>query len=140
MALTTWTRDYGVTQGRLDPSGWTPTSGDFAFVLGSDISKRLETLNIGDYIEASQLGDLPNFAALLRVSVYLRPPTTMPSGVAWKLSLRIDGVEYSRTLIRPGLARRRIDLAANVMHLATGGPGLHVVPRTVALRLELAVG
>jgi hypothetical protein len=138
MPLSVWTRELGESRGRIAPANWTPTSGDYAFVLGSDTLNAFETLNVGDYIEASQTATFTNQCALLRVSAYIRPPSAMPSGLYWRLGLLVDAVEYAAAKIRPGFPKRRIDLAANVMHLAT--LGVHTTPRTVTLRLTLAVG
>lgn len=138
MPLSVWTRDLGTSRGRVAPLNWSPTSGDFVFVFGSDALNNFETLNVGDYTEIAQTATFAFGTALVRVSAYLRPPTTMPPGLYWRLGLSVDGVEYAAAKIRPGVPRKRIDLAANVMHLSSLGS--HIIPRTVALRLSLAVG
>lgn len=128
MALTAWNREFGTTQGRIAPVGFTPPEGAFGFVLGHDVPGLTQKLQVGDYVEVKQTADFGD-AKLVRARARLRPPASVPSGFAWKSSLRIDGVERASALLMPGRTRDRLDLAANVSKLA----GNH----ELAFRLEL---
>lgn len=128
MALTAWNRELGTTQGRVDPQAYTPPQGEFAFVLGRDLPGLLQKLEVGDFVEVKQTASFGD-AKLVRLRARMRPPASVPAGVAWKASLRIDGGERASTLLEPGRTRDRVDLAANVSKLA----GDH----ELAFRLEL---
>ncbi len=116
MALTAWNRELGTTQGRVDPEGFTPPQGEFAFVLGRDLPGLLQTLEVGDFVEVKQTASFGD-SKLLRLRARMRPPASVPPGVAWKASLRIDGGERASALLVPGRTRDRVDLAANVSKL-----------------------
>ncbi len=131
MALTAWNRELGTTQGRIAPAGFVPPEGSFAFVLGRDLPGLVEKLAVGDYVEAAQSADFGD-TQLVRLHARLRPPASIPPGVEWKASLRIDGAERALQLLAPGRTRDRVDLAANVSKLS----GNH----ELAFRLELAGG
>ena len=117
MALTAWNRELGMTQGRIAPAAFTPPEGTFAFVLGRDLPGLMQKLEVGDFVEVKQTADFGD-ANLVRLRARLRPPATVPAGVAWKASLRIDGGERASQLLVPGRTRDRVDLAANVSKLA----------------------
>ena len=131
MALTAWNRELGTTQGRVAPHGFVPPEGSFAFVLGRDLAGLQQKLNVGNFVEVSQTASFGD-AKLIRLRARMRPPEAVPAGVAWKASLRIDGVERVASLILPGRTRDRVDLAANVSKLS----GNH----QLAFRLELVGG
>lgn len=116
MALTALNRELGTTQGRIAPVGYVP-QGTFAFVLGRDLPGLVEKLVVGDFVEVAQSADFGE-TKLVRLHARLRPPSSIPTGVAWKASLRIDGVERAAQLLVPGRTRDRVDLAANVSKLA----------------------
>ncbi|MCI0635022.1 MAG: hypothetical protein L0206_14075 [Actinobacteria bacterium] len=116
MALTAWNRELGTTQGRVDPQGFTPPQGEFAFLLGRDLPGLLQTLEVGDFVEVKQTASFGD-AKLVRLRARMRPPASVPAGVAWKASLRIDGGERASALLVPGRTRDRVDLAANVSKL-----------------------
>jgi hypothetical protein len=111
VALTAWTRELGTTQGRIGPQGFAPPEGTFAFVLGRDLPGLRQKLNVGDFVEVKQTADFGD-AKLVRVRARMRPPESLPAGVAWKASLRIDGAERASALLLPGRTRDRVDLAA----------------------------
>lgn len=117
MALTAWNRELGTTQGRIAPATFTPPEGEFAFVLGCDFPGLAQKLNVGDFVEVKQTADFGD-AKLVRFRARMRPPESVPEGVAWKASLRIDGAERASTLLLPGRTRNRVDLAANVSKLS----------------------
>ena len=117
MSLTAWNRELGTTQGRIAPAAFTPPEGTFAFVLGPDLPGLAQKLNVGDFVEAKQTADFGG-TSIVRFRARMRPPASLPAGVAWKASLRIDGGERASTLLVPGRTRDRIDLAANVSKLS----------------------
>jgi hypothetical protein len=119
----------GSDQGRLAPQNYTPPEGSFAFVLGSDLEDQLHDLNVGDFVEAEQTADFDT-TTIARVTVRTRAPATMPAGLGWKFSLRIDGAERASAILEPDddLVRDR-EFAANVSQLS----GDHIL----AVRLEL---
>ena len=128
MAFSPFDAALGTRQGRLAPIGFDPTSGDFAFVLGSDTPGDIHDFETGDGAEVRQSVDLTgeNF---IRAQVRLRNAETIPAGVKWEASIRIDGAKKAAMLIAPGRSRDRADMAANVSKLS----GVH----TVSVRLEL---
>ena len=130
MALVAWNRELGTTQGRIVPQGYAPPSGSYAFVLGSDLPGLLQQLAVGDHAEVKQTASFGDIN-LVRLRARMRPSTSVPAGVAWKASLRIDGTERTSTLLEPGRTRDRIDLAANVSKL--------VGDHELGFRLELVV-
>jgi hypothetical protein len=101
----------------VKPEGFVPPQGEFAFVLGRDLPGLKQKLQVGDFVEVKQSADFGD-AKLVRFRARLRPPASVPAGVAWKASLRIDGAERVSQLLAPGRTRDRVDLAANVSKLA----------------------
>ena len=116
MALTAWNRELGTTQGRVDPQGFTPPQGEFVFILGRDLPGLVQRLEVGDFVEVKQTANFGD-TKLVRLRARMRPPASVPAGVAWKASLRIDGGERASALLVPGRTRDRVDLAANVSKL-----------------------
>jgi hypothetical protein len=128
VALTAWNRELGTTQGRIAPAGFVPPEGTRAFVLGRDLPGLTQTFEVGDFVEVKQTADFGD-AKLVRFRARMRPPASVPAGVGWRASLRIDGDERAAALLVPGRARDRVDLAANVSKLS----GNH----ELAFRLEV---
>ena len=128
MAFTPFNAALGTRQGRLEPVGFEPTSGDFAFVLGSDRGGDVHDFEIGDQAEVQQDVDLTS-ENFVRANIRLRNATVVPAGVDWEASITVGGVKKARMLLAPGRTRDRADMAANVSKLT----GVH----TVGLRLEL---
>jgi len=128
MAFTPFNAALGTRQGRLEPVGFEPTSGDFAFVLGSDREGDIHDFEVGDRAEVQQDVDLTgeNF---VRAQIRLRNATAVPAGVNWEASITVGGAKKASMLLSPGRTRDRADMAANVSKLT----GVH----TVGLRLEL---
>ena len=123
--------DLGRTQGRLQPEGFSPVTGQNAFVLGSDEPGHLHLLNPGDHSEVAQDMDCTGID-FVRARLRLRTPATMPTGMFWEASLLVDGVKQSSMVLDAGGKRDRADMAANVSKLS----GTH----QVAFRLELLGG
>lgn len=128
MAFTPFHAALGTRQGRLTPVGFQPTSGDFAFVLGSDSEGDVHDFAIGDHAEVQQAADLTS-ENFVRARVRLRNATVVPAGVNWEASITVGGVKKATMLLAPSRSRDRADMAANVSKLS----GIH----TVGLRLEL---
>lgn len=128
MAFTPFDAAIGTRQGRLEPVGFEPTSGDFAFALGSDVPGHLHDFDIGDFSEVRQSVDLTS-ENFVRARIRLRNADVVPAGVNWEASITIGGTKKASMLLPLGRERDRADMAANVSKLT----GLH----TVGLRLEL---
>jgi hypothetical protein len=123
MPLDAFTSRLGVGQGRL-PRG----DGGHVFVLGTDEPGHVAELAPGDFVELVQDVDVSDLD-LIRMSLRLRTPSSLPSELRWSVALRLDGVEVARTSGRPGRARAITDLAANVSKFFG--------TRELAIRLEL---
>ncbi|MBL9037322.1 MAG: hypothetical protein JNG84_02300 [Archangium sp.] len=119
MELTAFTSRLGEGQGRLGPG---------VFVLGDDETGRTFELGHGDRVEVAQVVDLTG-VTLVRTSMKVRAPKLMPPGLAWEVSIVVDGVKHASFPLRAGSERTLDDLAANVSKLT----GHH----TVGVRLEL---
>ena len=131
MGFTAFNIDLGRTQGRLRPEGFPPVTGEHAFVLGSDAPGHRHLLNPGDRAELAQDVDCTGID-FIRVRLRLRTPATMPAGLYWQASVRVDGAMHSSMTLNAGWTRDRADMAANVSKLS----GIH----QVAFRLELVGG
>ena len=121
----------GHTQGRLQPEGFTPVTGEHVFVLGSDESGHMCLLNPGDHTEVAQDVDCTGID-FVRVRLRLRTPASLPTGHFWEASLLVDGVKQASMVLDANRTRDRADMAANVSKLS----GAH----QVAFRLELQGG
>ncbi|MCA9630906.1 MAG: hypothetical protein KC766_24745 [Myxococcales bacterium] len=128
MELDAFTSRLGLGQGRIQPMGAPVPSGDHLFVLGEDEPGRSFELDPGDHAEVTQETDLTD-VDLVRAALRLRVPKTLPVGLAWEVSILVDGAKAATATCEPGCTRVLSDLAANVSKLA----GLHVV----GVRLEL---
>lgn len=128
MAFTPFDAALGTRQGRLEPADFEPTSGDFAFVLGSDVPGHEHDFEVGDFAEAQQAVDLTS-ENFIRARVRLRNSSVLPAGVTWEASITVGGVKKASMVASAGRTRDRADMAANVSKLS----GVH----TVGLRLEL---
>ena len=127
--LNAWTRELGATQGRLIPVNSDAVDGDYVFVLGRDLARLEQDLNVGDFVQVEQTADFDT-TEIVEVSIRMRSSASLPSPRQWKVQLLIDSVERALRVLRDG---EEVDqkLAANVSQLA---PGDH----TLAIRLELA--
>lgn len=128
MELDAFRSRFGVGQGRIVPTGGAPASGDYVFVLGEDESGRVFDLAPGDHAEVVQDTDLTG-VDLVRAHLRLRVPASLPAGLAWEVSVVVDGAKRARGTCAAGRERVLTDLAANVSKLA----GVH----QVGVRLEL---
>lgn len=127
--VTPFTRDLGVTQGRIRPSGWTPPSGDYVFCFGSDVGGVFAELDAGDGLELLQDDVLQSGTTFLRPIVHLRPAATeLPPGASWRFTVRGDGVD----LVQLELDRVR---TVTDLHLPTS----HAPGPTYELSFELEV-
>lgn len=128
MELDAFRSRLGVGQGRIQPAGAAPASGDYVFVLGEDEAGRLFEMAPGDRAEVVQDTDLTD-VDLVRAHLRLRVPASVPEGLGWEVSLVVDGAKLARATCPSGRERELTDLAANVSKLA----GVH----QVGVRLEL---
>lgn len=128
MELTAFDRRLGTGQGRIEPAGATPASGEFAFVLGDDEAGHLFDLAPSDRAEVVQDVDLTG-VDLVRAQLRLRVPAGLLEDLAWEASIVVGGVKRATAQARPGHDRKLTDLAANVSKLS----GVH----SVGVRLEL---
>ncbi|MCA9561041.1 MAG: hypothetical protein KC583_20980 [Myxococcales bacterium] len=128
MELDAFRARLGVGQGRIQPVGAHPASGDYVFVLGEDEAGRLFELAAGDRAEMVPDTELTD-VDLVRAHLRLRMPASLPAGLAWEVSMIVDGAKAARATCAPGRERELTDLAANVSKLA----GVH----QVGVRLEL---
>ena len=69
--LTAWTRELGTTQGRIEPTGFTPAEGSFVFVLGCDLPGMVQKLELGDFVEVKQTADFGD-SKLVRIRARMR--------------------------------------------------------------------
>lgn len=128
MELDAFRSRLGVGQGRIQPLAAAPPSGDHVFVLGEDEVGRLFELAAGDHAEVVQDTDLTG-VDLVRAHLRLRVPASLPAGLAWEVSMVVDGAKLARATCLSGREREITDLVANVSKLA----GVH----QVGVRLEL---
>lgn len=92
-----WDTALGSSQGRIQPSGWTPPNGSYAFVLGHDLKGQWTKLSPGDFDAISQTADFTG-VSFLRWRAHLRPGAT-PAGVWWDFVVFVDGDEHLRRRI-----------------------------------------
>jgi hypothetical protein len=111
--LSAFNARLGLGQGRVQPSAVTPPGGEYVFVIGADDPGWRADLEIGDRGQVAQQVDVTG-VDLVRASLHLRVHADLPSGLAWEVSLLVDGVKRARATCMAGRARALIDLAANV--------------------------
>lgn len=124
-----WSTSLGVSQGRIQPTGWTPPSGSYAFVLGHDLPNQWRKFAAGDFVAISQTADFTG-VSFLRWRAHLRPGAT-PAGVTWDFVALVGGVECVRRSILRELDRNDFALPMGAW-VATGGS-----TRDVEFRVEL---
>lgn len=84
---TVFTAKLGADCGRIAPSGFVPTEGTYAFVLGSDDGGVFQNLSVGDFTEVTQYTDLlTSNPTYVRARFKFRPPPDMPAGVFWRFT------------------------------------------------------
>ena len=118
----------GLSQGRLPWANPPVTESGQVVVLGSSEPGWCYDLEVGDRVELTQPCDV-TAVDIIRTRLRLRVLDGLPAGLAWEVSILIDGDQVARTTCGPGRERLLTDLAANVSKLA----GVHYV----GLRLEL---
>lgn len=125
---TVWNRFAGSVQGRVQPAGWVPPDGNFAYVLGSDRPGITGRLREGDYAELAQSGTFAD--SKMRIRIRLRPPASTPDGFWWRASVRINGAETIAWDLIPGGGQRDLNDA-------TWDVSQHPGIRSLAFHLEL---
>lgn len=134
-----FTHRLGETAGRLVTfEGYAPSEGTAAFVLGSDAEGVFVKLRGGDFFETGQYGDLlTGVVNFVRARLFVRPPTTMPLGVSWRVSARVDTlVDATARVVYP-----ITDLGRNgeLYDLAVPVRGTGTTNSSPTYRLELVV-
>ena len=130
MELDAFTSRLGLGQGRIRPMSIPAGAGEYALVLGDVEPGRFFDLSPGDHAEVTQAVDLTN-VDLVRAHLVLRVPAVSASGLAWEVSLLVDGGKLARASAKQGRTRELTDLAANVSKLT----GFHAL----GVRIELVV-
>lgn len=125
-----WVKDAGTAQGRVQPTGWTASSGDYAFVLGHDLPNQWVKFTVGDFDSISQTADFTG-VTFLRWQAHVRPGVT-PVGVTWDFVAFVDGVECIRRSIVRELDRSDFALPVGAW-VASSGIATHVVEFRVEL-------
>lgn len=125
-----FTRQSGTKQGRIAPAGATPAQGSYVFCLGFDTPGHVEEISEGQFVEVWQDIDFEAATKLLRVNVQIRPPASVPSGLKWRVSLRVANIERAAQDLTPGGPLRSRSFSANVSKLSAGA-------HRVAIRLQL---
>ena len=85
MGTPIWLSRDGITEGRIEPSGWSPPDGTWVLCLGSDVPGLTGRLEVGDYIQASQAGNFPD--STMRLRARTRGPASVPDGCWWEARL-----------------------------------------------------
>lgn len=67
---------YGISQGRIKPRFYTPTDGEYVFVLGSE-DPDMYDMKVGDYVEVHQDLDMTGIN-LIRLDTGFIQPESMP--------------------------------------------------------------
>lgn len=88
---TSWTRDFGLTQGRIAPTEITAPEGSYVFCLGAS-DHRVEDLYANDFIKVEQDADF-NATGAMRCKIRVRAPSVMPTGLKWEWAVAVDGDE-----------------------------------------------
>jgi hypothetical protein len=123
MELDAFTSALGVAQGRV-----TEPSGEVRFVIGHLDAGQLFDLMPGDHAEVTQSIDVTT-VAVVRVVVDVAVPAMLPPGLAWEVSITVDGIKRAAVRSVAGQRRRLRDLTTNVSKFF----GVH----TVGVRVEL---
>lgn len=127
--LDAWTRELATKQGRITPA-LGAVAGTKAFCLGFDTPGHAAVLAPGDFAQIEQEATFTPGTRIFRMSARVRPPTLIPTGYKWVLSLLVDDVEMTSIRLDAGGPTRTRTLDANVSKLAAGN---HFV--TIRLRL-----
>lgn len=119
----------GADEVQVGPQGLVAApEGEHVFVLGYELPGMFHRFSVGDFAQVEQEEDF-GATKVVRVLAIIRPSVIMPSNLAWRFSLLLDGVLYTSRLLEPKRDRRLVDVAANVSKLA----GLH----RLAFKVEL---
>jgi hypothetical protein len=94
--------NFGSVQGRLSPSGWTPTGGQYAFVLGSDVAGRYGDFFNGDSISISQVTTLTN-GDLVSLKLRFRTPIPNKPNFSWRFSILTTTGGVTKTMVQRDL-------------------------------------
>ena len=128
MATTLFQRDLGQTQGRIEPTGFSPVEGTHTFVLGSDVPGVFGRFLPGDFVEVAQTVDVTGMN-FVRFAAGLRGPRVAPTRGAWRFAVLLDGTEQYGEPLPIGSLQTRFDRVIDV----SGGSG----SLELSFRLEL---
>jgi hypothetical protein len=128
VALSPFERDIGDEQGRIAEAS--APAGSYVFELGH-AGLESGSFETGDYIEVQQTSiDFDGQAALVRVTVNIELPETLPSGLGWEFTARLNGsARYTRALNAEPRTLSLTDIA--IPTVAAGGSD------TLSFRLEV---
>lgn len=127
---TPWEKDLGTYQGRIASSA--APEGSYVFELGHALRSAFN-LAVGDYHEVKQTVTLDHGSSVLRASVRVVSPLTIPFGFGFLLTARLNGtVKVSRPIKSGGRTVTIEDFAIPLMN-ANGAPGTD----EIAFRLEV---
>lgn len=122
--------DLGTYQGRIAADN--APDGSYVYELGHALNAEREMV-LGDYHEISQETVLDPEAAVIRVTLNITAPSTLPVGLGWEITGRLNGaVRASRKIVAGRLPRTITDLAISTAG-AAGAPSTD----TLAFRLEV---
>ena len=131
MAFTGFNQYPGQHQQRVDDDA--AVEGDFVFELGHTLNSDAR-LDIGDHHEVTQTLVFSVGSELVRPVLLIKVAPTLPAGVAWEITARLNGtVYYTRTLPIPPKTSFRLDDIAVPLNTALGPPAQDVL----AFRLTL---
>lgn len=88
---TPWEARLGVSQGRIQPHGATPSDGSWLFVLGDDQEGRTADLDVDDFVAVSQDVDLTGIDVVNLGQAEFRFTDPSPAGGTWELELLVGG-------------------------------------------------
>ena len=125
-----WTKDLGVHQGRVALA--TAPEGGHVYELGHVLLQDAN-LGVGDIHQVSQELVLSAEARLVRASIRVEVPRTLPSDLAWEVSALLNGQQMVSRLLRP--SKRPIFL--NDWRISLFGANHSPSTDVIAFRLSL---
>lgn len=121
--------DGGAEPQEVGPQGLIAApEGEHVFCLGYELAGLFHRFAAGDFSQVEQEEDF-GATNIVRVVALIRSTDVMPSNLAWRFSLLLDGAVYTSRVISADRDRSLVDVAANVSKLV----GNH----TLAFRLDL---
>jgi hypothetical protein len=125
---TAFSRQLGVSQGRIAPANSVVRDGSFVFCLGSDTPKQTYSFNLGDGARIEQSCDVTG-VHFVRFKVDMRGAAVVPAGMAWLVSWGVDGTVSGSRIITAGRVLHQFDGAIDTSQLM----GAHVLKFSLAV-------